>query len=200
MPFARYLFLHFEDASRARNLDRPPASRRHHRPALGPRQAAKHRQHRLHPQRTRQPRSSPCHSAQLSCRIPAGHEEPAVASSATPASTPPSTGTASGTTATSTPGSESTQYRRALESRTEIQQSRSRNTAASNSSTRRTRQPSWTDGKRPRARTLRLHRRLWQPRLPRRLPQHPARPGQARRRRQNMGPARHRRTPAWLCR
>ena len=53
LPVARYLFLHFEDASARAQPDRSPAQPCNHRPALGRRQAAEHGEHRLYPSRPR---------------------------------------------------------------------------------------------------------------------------------------------------
>ena len=180
MPCARYCFLHFADAKSARHPRRPPPASHHHRPALGPGK----------PQSTVNIAFTFKGLAKLELPIatlisfPVEFQQGMKARGGILGDTgmnAPEHWDESGAKATSTPGSASTPSR----------PRRSKPATPSSARTRRShrRRPTPRLAGRRLARhqrpahhqgALRLHRRLRQPRLPRRLPQHPARPGQAR--------------------
>ena len=76
MPFARYLFLHFEDAKSGSRPDCLPAQPCNHGPALGRGKAAEHRKHRVYSPRPPASGTSGRHAAELSGRVSARHEAP----------------------------------------------------------------------------------------------------------------------------
>ena len=191
MPFARYLFLHFENAERARNLI-GPASSRHHRPALGP-QAGQHRQHRLHPSRASQRSISPCHPASASHPSSSWHEEPRRHPRRHRPQRPRHWDRVWQQGGVHIWLGINARHTRSDRRPLRRVQAISRQTAHRRSP-RRTQQPSLTTASQPQG-ALRLHRRLRQPRLPRHLPQHPARTGQVDARRH----AGHRSLPANSC-